>query len=236
MPSTPVDLLQGTLDMLILKTVSLCELHGYGIQREASRPKCPSPRSLRIRRFPGGEGWMSGSRGLRWPDALRREFRYVARVLERNPAFVLALIATLACAPEPTLPCTAASYLKFESAFEVDLTGFQKRRTPSCGLHCGHRRTAKAGARTTSSSLFATGRFLAAGEIGAGGPQPWNCPALASRGWPKRTAGSGQLQKTLWQELPQLLFVLWGAVVVVSSDRLGEYLRPAACARRNAVS
>jgi PadR family transcriptional regulator, regulatory protein PadR len=31
MPSRPVDLLQGTLDMLILKAVSLGELHGYGV-------------------------------------------------------------------------------------------------------------------------------------------------------------------------------------------------------------
>jgi transcriptional regulator len=31
MPSKPVDLLQGTLDMLILKAVSLGELHGYGV-------------------------------------------------------------------------------------------------------------------------------------------------------------------------------------------------------------
>jgi PadR family transcriptional regulator PadR len=31
MPPKPVDLLQGTLDMLILKAVSLGPLHGYGI-------------------------------------------------------------------------------------------------------------------------------------------------------------------------------------------------------------
>lgn len=31
MPSKPVDLLQGTLDMLILKAISLGPLHGYGI-------------------------------------------------------------------------------------------------------------------------------------------------------------------------------------------------------------
>lgn len=31
MPPKPVDLLQGTLDMLILKAVSLGELHGYGV-------------------------------------------------------------------------------------------------------------------------------------------------------------------------------------------------------------
>ena len=31
MPAKPVDLLQGTLDMLILKAVSLGPLHGYGI-------------------------------------------------------------------------------------------------------------------------------------------------------------------------------------------------------------
>src|SRR5688500_3214256 len=29
--ATPADLLQGTLDMLILKAVSLGELHGYGV-------------------------------------------------------------------------------------------------------------------------------------------------------------------------------------------------------------
>jgi PadR family transcriptional regulator PadR len=31
MPTKPVDLLQGTLDMLILKAVSLGPLHGYGV-------------------------------------------------------------------------------------------------------------------------------------------------------------------------------------------------------------
>ena len=31
MPSKPVELLQGTLDMLILIAVSLGELHGYGV-------------------------------------------------------------------------------------------------------------------------------------------------------------------------------------------------------------
>ena len=31
MPTKPVDILQGTLDMLILKAVSLGPLHGYGI-------------------------------------------------------------------------------------------------------------------------------------------------------------------------------------------------------------
>jgi len=31
MSSKPVELLQGTLDMLILKAVSLGELHGYGV-------------------------------------------------------------------------------------------------------------------------------------------------------------------------------------------------------------
>jgi PadR family transcriptional regulator PadR len=31
MPSKPVELLQGTLDMLILKAISLGSLHGYGI-------------------------------------------------------------------------------------------------------------------------------------------------------------------------------------------------------------
>jgi transcriptional regulator len=31
MPSKPVDLLQGTLDLLILKAVSLGPLHGYGV-------------------------------------------------------------------------------------------------------------------------------------------------------------------------------------------------------------
>ena len=31
MPLPPVDILQGTLDMLILKAVSLGPLHGYGI-------------------------------------------------------------------------------------------------------------------------------------------------------------------------------------------------------------
>lgn len=31
MPTKPVDLLQGTLDMLILKAVSLSPLHGYGV-------------------------------------------------------------------------------------------------------------------------------------------------------------------------------------------------------------
>ncbi len=31
MPTPPVELLQGTLDMLILKAISLGQLHGYGI-------------------------------------------------------------------------------------------------------------------------------------------------------------------------------------------------------------
>ncbi len=31
MPPKPVDLLQGTLDMLILKAISLGPLHGYGV-------------------------------------------------------------------------------------------------------------------------------------------------------------------------------------------------------------
>lgn len=31
MPKQPVDLLQGTLDLLILKAVSLGKLHGYGV-------------------------------------------------------------------------------------------------------------------------------------------------------------------------------------------------------------
>ena len=31
MPSKPADLLQGTLDLLILKAVSLGKLHGYGV-------------------------------------------------------------------------------------------------------------------------------------------------------------------------------------------------------------
>jgi transcriptional regulator len=33
MPRTPLDLLQGTLDVLILKTVSWQPAHGYGISR-----------------------------------------------------------------------------------------------------------------------------------------------------------------------------------------------------------
>jgi len=36
------------------------------------------------------------ARGLRWPDALARDFRYAARVLRSNPAFALTVIATLA--------------------------------------------------------------------------------------------------------------------------------------------
>jgi len=36
------------------------------------------------------------ARGLRWPDAVRRDLRYAARMLRRNPAFALAVIATLA--------------------------------------------------------------------------------------------------------------------------------------------
>jgi hypothetical protein len=31
MPKQPADLLQGTLDLLILKAVSLGKLHGYGV-------------------------------------------------------------------------------------------------------------------------------------------------------------------------------------------------------------
>src|SRR5579884_3641217 len=36
------------------------------------------------------------ARGLRWPDALRRDFRFASRILRRNPAFALGVIATLA--------------------------------------------------------------------------------------------------------------------------------------------
>src|SRR6185437_1660053 len=31
------------------------------------------------------------ARGLRWPDAVRRDLRYAARMLRRNPAFALAV-------------------------------------------------------------------------------------------------------------------------------------------------
>ena len=33
MPRTPLDLLQGTLDVLILKTLSWAPMHGYGVSR-----------------------------------------------------------------------------------------------------------------------------------------------------------------------------------------------------------
>ena len=39
----PIDLLQGTLDLLILKTLGLEPMHGWGISQPASmrRPKVP---------------------------------------------------------------------------------------------------------------------------------------------------------------------------------------------------
>ncbi len=49
------DVIQGTLDMLILKTLSLAPLHGYGISRRIEQPVdslpdlSPEPRHLRLR-------------------------------------------------------------------------------------------------------------------------------------------------------------------------------------------
>ena len=52
-----IDLLQGTLDMLILKAVSLGPLHGYGVCYAFNRSQVKSFKSSRdrcIRRFTAG--------------------------------------------------------------------------------------------------------------------------------------------------------------------------------------
>ncbi len=66
---TPIDLLQGTLDMLVLKAVSLGPLHGYGVllriqQISANRLEIQQgslyPALYRLEH----EGWIAGEWGL----------------------------------------------------------------------------------------------------------------------------------------------------------------------------
>ena len=54
-PTEKTDLLQGTLDMLILKIVALGPVHGYGISqriRQISNDSPPGPAGLALSRAP----------------------------------------------------------------------------------------------------------------------------------------------------------------------------------------
>lgn len=81
--SDAVDLLQGTLDMLALKAVSLGPLHGYGVllriqQISSNRLEVPQgslyPALYRLEH----EGWISGEWGLSENKRRARYYRLTA--------------------------------------------------------------------------------------------------------------------------------------------------------------
>lgn len=80
---TPVDLLQGTLDMLVLKAVSLGPLHGYGVLlriQQLSRERLEIqqgslyPALYRLEH----EGWISGEWGQSENKRRARFYRLTA--------------------------------------------------------------------------------------------------------------------------------------------------------------
>ena len=80
---TPIDLLQGTLDMLVLKAVSLGPLHGYGVllriqQISANRLEIQQgslyPALYRLEH----EGWIAGDWGLSENKRRARFYRLTA--------------------------------------------------------------------------------------------------------------------------------------------------------------
>jgi transcriptional regulator len=80
---TPIDLLQGTLDMLVLKAVSLGPLHGYGV---LLRIQQISQNRLEIQQgslYPAlyrleHEGWIAGEWGLSENKRRARFYRLTA--------------------------------------------------------------------------------------------------------------------------------------------------------------
>lgn len=82
-PETPIDLLQGTLDMLVLKAVSLGPLHGYGA---LLRIQQLSQNKLEIQQgslYPAlyrleHEGWIAGEWGQSENNRRARFYRLTA--------------------------------------------------------------------------------------------------------------------------------------------------------------
>jgi PadR family transcriptional regulator, regulatory protein PadR len=82
-PETPIDLLQGTLDMLVLKAVSLGPLHGYGV---LLRIQQMSQNKLEIQQgslYPAlyrleHEGWIAGEWGQSENNRRARFYRLTA--------------------------------------------------------------------------------------------------------------------------------------------------------------
>jgi predicted permease len=68
------------------------DLVAQGLSREEARHRA----RVEFGAFEAAKDGCREARGLRWPDALRRDFRFAARMLQRNPAFALAVVATLA--------------------------------------------------------------------------------------------------------------------------------------------
>jgi PadR family transcriptional regulator PadR len=80
---TPIDLLQGTLDMLVLKAVSLGPLHGYGVllriqqisdNRLAIQQGSLYPALYRLEH----EGWIAGEWGVSENNRRARFYRLTA--------------------------------------------------------------------------------------------------------------------------------------------------------------
>ena len=89
--SAPVDLLQGTLDMLVLKAVSLGPLHGYGVLlriQQISRNRLEIqqgslyPALYRLEH----EGWLAGEWGLSENNRRARFYRLTAAGRKRLEA------------------------------------------------------------------------------------------------------------------------------------------------------